>query len=191
VRAREGEAQAREELKRALSEQTDLARTDYLTQVSNRRNFFQLAERELALGERHRHAVSIVLLDIDHFKAINDRFGHDLGDEVLKSAAKAMKESLRSTDTLARYGGEEFIVLLPYTDSSEAGQVAQHLRAAIAHCRVVAGSGIAEVTISAGVATARPGETIDALVRRADDALYAAKSTGRNRVVIAADGDDM
>jgi len=191
VRAREGEAQAREELKRALLEQTDLARTDYLTQVSNRRNFFQVAERELALGKRHRHAVSIVLLDIDHFKAINDRFGHELGDEVLKSAAKAMKESLRSTDTLARHGGEEFIVLLPYTNSPEAGQVAHHLCAAVANCRVVAGAGIAEVTISAGVATARPGDSIDALVKRADHALYAAKSTGRDRVVIAADGDDV
>lgn len=191
VRAREGEAQARAELERTLREQTELARTDYLTQAASRREFFQVAERELALARRHDHAVSVVLLDIDHFKAINDRYGHDFGDQVLKSAVTAMKESLRSTDTLARYGGEEFVVLLPYTGSTQAGQVAEHLRTAVAARRVVAGSGVAEaVTISAGVATLRPGDSVDTLLRRADNAMYAAKAAGRDRVVIAADEVD-
>ncbi len=190
VRAREAERQAKVELERALLEQMDHARTDYLTQVANRRHFFEIAEHELALAMRHRHVVSVVLLDIDHFKAINDRYGHETGDKVLQHAAQAMKEALRTTDVLARHGGEEFVVLLPHTDSPAAGLVAEHLRAAVSDCRIATDLETSELTISAGVATARRGESIDSLVRRADEALYAAKSAGRNRVVIAADTDD-
>lgn len=191
VRAREAEAQAKAELAQALLEQTEHAQTDYLTQVWNRRYFFQQAEYEIALAKRHRHELSVVVVDIDHFKAINDRYGHDAGDEVLKRTAQAMKKALRSTDILARHGGEEFVVLLPHTDSSAAGLVAEHLRAAVSDCRTEINLGITQVTICAGVAAARRGDSVDSLVRRADDAMYIAKSTGRNRVVIAADeGND-
>lgn len=187
VRAVDSERRAKVELERALLEQTELARVDPLTRVSNRRHFYEMAEHELALADRHDYAISVVVLDLDHFKAVNDRYGHAGGDELLKDVARAMKMELRSTDVLARHGGEEFAVLLPHTESAAAGLVAEHLCAAISECRVAIDAGADEQTASAGVATARRAESIDSLVRRADEALYAAKSLGRNRVVVAAD----
>lgn len=190
VRAVESERRAKTELERALLEQTALARVDPLTRVSNRRHFYEMAEHELALADRHDYAISVIMLDLDHFKAVNDRYGHAAGDELLKDVAQAMKKELRSTDVLARHGGEEFAVLLPHTDSAAAGLVAEHLRAAITACRVAIDAGADEQTASAGAATARRAESIDSLVRRADEAMYAAKSLGRNRVIIAADPPD-
>ncbi|MBZ0114439.1 MAG: diguanylate cyclase [Thermoanaerobaculia bacterium] len=190
VRAREAERRAKAELEKALLEQTEHARTDFLTQVWNRRHFFELATHELALATRHQQALSVVLLDIDSFKAINDRYGHEVGDEVLQHVAQAMKTALRDTDILARHGGEEFVVLLPFTDSPAAGLVAENLRAAASGFRVENEARITEVTISAGVAAARRGDSVDSLVSRADHAMYTAKSTGRNRVVVAPDEDD-
>ena len=190
VRSREAEQLAMAKLEQALLEQTEQAQTDFLTQVWNRRHFFQLATHELALSKRHQQALSVVLLDIDFFKVVNDRYGHEVGDEVLQHVAQAMKNALRDTDILARHGGEEFVVLLPFTDSQAAGLVGENLRTAAADCRIVTELGIAEVTLSAGVAAARPGDTVDSLVSRADRAMYTAKSTGRNRLVIAPDQDD-
>lgn len=190
VRARKAEREAKAALERALLEQTENAKTDYLTQVANRRHFFEVLQRELALAVRHRHPISIVLVDIDHFKAINDRYGHETGDEVLRRVAQAMKGALRATDTLARHGGEEFIVLLPYTDLAAAGVVAGHLRAAVADCGIATELDGIAATASIGVATAHDGDSIETLLRRADDAMYAAKSAGRNRVVIAPAPED-
>lgn len=185
VRAAESERRAKAELERALQEQTELAQIDPLTRASNRRHFYRMAEHELALAYRHRHALSVVLLDLDDFKSINDRFGHAVGDELLREVAQAMRTTLRATDVLARHGGEEFVVLLPHTDSASAGLVAEHLRAAVSACRI--STGAVAPTTSAGVATARDGDTIDSLVRRADQAMYAAKALGRDRVAIAAE----
>lgn len=185
VRAVESERRAKVELERALLEQTELAQVDPLTRVSNRRHFYQMAEHELALSGRHEYAISVIVLDLDHFKTVNDRYGHAAGDELLRDVAQAMRRELRSTDVLARHGGEEFAVLLPHTDSAAARVVAEHLCAAVSSCRVATQAGAAAQTASAGVATSRRDESIDSLVRRADEAMYAAKSLGRSRVVVA------
>lgn len=185
VQAVESERRAKVELERALLEQTELAQVDPLTRVSNRRHFYQMAQHEMALADRHEYEISVVVLDLDHFKAVNDRYGHAVGDELLRDVAQAMKAVLRGTDVLARHGGEEFAALLPHTDSAAARVVAEHLCAAISSCRVATELGGDAPTASSGVATARRDESIDSLVRRADEAMYAAKSLGRNRVVVA------
>lgn len=187
VRALESERQTKIELERALQVQTRLAEVDPLTRVANRRHFQRMAAHELALASRHGHAVSVIVLDLDHFKEVNDRYGHAAGDELLKDVAQALGRQLRSTDVLARHGGEEFVVLLPHTDSAAAGVVAEHLRAEVAACRICADTEAGGQTVSAGVATARCDESLDSLVLRADQAMYAAKSLGRNRVVVAAE----
>jgi diguanylate cyclase (GGDEF)-like protein len=166
---------------RAEAELRHLAMFDPLTQVLNRRAFVGLAERELGRAAREGRPFAALMLDIDRFKGVNDRFGHQAGDRVLADFAARVKACARASDLVCRYGGEEFCVLLPATGLAEARTVAERMRAAIAASPM---GGLTEpVTVSIG-AVACPGAwSLDALLGRADAALYAAKGTGRNRVV--------
>ncbi|MCA1712512.1 MAG: sensor domain-containing diguanylate cyclase [Actinobacteria bacterium] len=159
-----------------------LAATDGLTKIANRRTFESTLEREVARATRSAEHLSLVMIDIDHFKRLNDEHGHQSGDEVLRNVAAALSCECRDFDTPARYGGEEFAVVLPGCGPEEAFVIAERLRAAVA-----AAPGVVPITASAGVAT-YPGHAGDAdtLVRAADDALYDSKRAGRNRTSVSA-----
>jgi diguanylate cyclase (GGDEF)-like protein/PAS domain S-box-containing protein len=156
-----------------------LAKHDHLTGLYNRQFAGECFARQMKRAARYARPWSIVLFDIDHFKAVNDTYGHTLGDEVLKGIARTGNAHLREADVFVRWGGEEFLVIAPETDLEGAHRIAEKLRAAIAQLRI---PGVQPVTASFGVAQYRSGETTEKLVTRADDALYAAKSNGRNRV---------
>ncbi|WP_295388351.1 diguanylate cyclase [uncultured Thiodictyon sp.] len=155
------------------------AATDVLTGAWNRRYFEQTVADEMKRVARRGEPLSLVLLDIDHFKSINDRFGHLSGDQVLVQLCQLVRAHLRAADVFARWGGEEFVILLPHCQAADAGRLAEQLRALIADHPF---SAVGTVTCSFGVAQRRPAETRDAWLKRADDALYAAKAGGRNRV---------
>ena len=157
-----------------------LARTDALTGLANRRSF---VEQVNALAAAHRGA--ILMIDIDHFKRINDGHGHDIGDATLRAVAATLRDALRPGDVLARWGGEEFIALLPDRDCSDALGVAESLRSAIAGVVVAVADGTLALTASIGVATHTATQALDDSIRNADRALYQAKQQGRNRVVAA------
>lgn len=161
-----------------LAETEKLARTDPLTALPNRRQFFRSGEAALAASRGSGQPLSLLALDVDHFKRINDQGGHQLGDTVLREVAQCCRASLRNTDLAARIGGEEFALLLPATDLAQAQQLAERLRQEIAALQLPAA-----VTVSIGCAelSAEMG-SVDALLARADEALYAAKENGRNRV---------
>jgi len=165
----------------AVLQQT--ARTDYLTQLPNRRAMIQILDNEAARFERAAHPFSLVLLDIDHFKAINDSFGHDGGDEILVNIAERMRAWMREKDVLARWGGEEFLILLSDTGVDSAADQAERLRAAIEAETFSIQQGETRITASLGVAGYIQAESIDSCIKDADIALYRAKSGGRNRVV--------
>lgn len=157
------------------------ASTDGLTGIANRRNFDVTLDRYLARAVGTLEPVSLVLLDIDPFKRLNDEHGHQVGDDVLQQVAALLVEHARLIDVPARYGGEEFAVVLPECDQAEALVVADRLRSAIA-----AAPGMTPVTVSAGVATfPQHAATGEGLIRAADEALYIAKGAGRDRVVAA------
>ncbi len=163
-----------------------LAITDPLTKIFNRRHFYTLASQELERSSRYNHPASIIMVDIDHFKNINDTFGHLIGDQMLESIARIFQQNLRKVDILARYGGEEFILLLPETQNEQAFQTAERLRLAIEDFHIPVKEKKAKVTLSLGIACSMPGENLalDKLLERADQALYAAKESGRNRACI-------
>jgi diguanylate cyclase (GGDEF)-like protein/PAS domain S-box-containing protein len=164
----------------------DLATKDELTDLYNRRHFIELAEIELSRSRRKSAPTSLAMLDIDHFKLVNDHFGHAVGDRALFELARAMKETLRGSDVSARIGGEEFVVLLPETNLEGALAVTERLRERVGRSEIPIGDGrVAKITVSAGVAELQPTEGLDALLKRADDALYAAKEQGRNRSVVS------
>lgn len=149
-------------------------RTDPLTGASNRRGMDEALNNQLAMSARYKTQFSIVLLDIDHFKKINDEQGHLQGDRILQKTARVIDEAIRETDVLARFGGEEFMIILPQTDLAGAGVFGERVRTRIAEQL--------PVTTSGGVATVAPGDTAETLLARADAALYRAKSAGRNRI---------
>jgi diguanylate cyclase (GGDEF)-like protein len=159
-----------------------LAATDGLSKIANRRTFESTLEREVARATRSAEHLSLVMIDIDHFKRLNDEHGHQSGDEVLRNVAAALSCECRDFDTPARYGGEEFAIVLPGCGPDEALLIAERLRRAVA-----AAPGVVPITASAGVAT-YPGHAGDAdtLVRAADDALYESKRAGRNRTTVSA-----
>jgi len=166
------------ELLRAQSELIEQVRMDALTGLANRTHGEQLIEQHLKLAVRHAQPWSVIMVDIDRFKACNDRHGHRVGDEILQVIGRKMHRALRDTDTPIRWGGEEFLLLLPYTDHEAALQVAQRLHAALKRYKhPEAGS----ITMSMGVATYRDGDQAKPLIERADQALYRAKRNGRNR----------
>lgn len=159
------------------------AKTDALTGISNRREFDATAHREIARARRQGDTVSLLLMDIDSFKSINDAHGHMAGDRILKIVAGACASHLREIDLLARYGGDEFAILLPGTDLNGARVVAERIREALEQLVIaVEGGRLLPLTVSLGVVELDDmPEDLDELVKRADDALYRAKQTGRNR----------
>lgn len=170
---------AEEQLRRA-------AMIDDLTGLLNRRAFLAALEVEISRATRSGGQMGVALIDLDHFKRINDRFGHQGGDDTLRKFADVARKTVRATDAIGRLGGEEFAVLMCNSDSIQSGLAAERLREAIArrHFNLPSGA-LVPVTISVGVADFRPGETGQALLQRADDALYEAKSSGRNRTRLA------
>ena len=159
--------------------------TDQLTGVSNRARFYELAEAEYARWKRFRQPLSALMIDIDHFKRINDTYGHAAGDEVLKQVAVSLQTGLRSIDVIGRLGGEEFAILLPSIDLEGAEMVAERLRRTIAGLSPISDGTAIPVTISVGVAQISGGaREFDGLLKAADAALYGAKQGGRNKVVV-------
>jgi len=183
-RAKEALEVANRELGEALASEQLAARTDYLTGVCNRRHFFDLAAHAFDVSRRYRHPLSIILFDVDHFKQINDSWGHQIGDEILKRVARIAGDCLRDADVIARYGGEEFIVLLPESSATQAMIVAERIREGLAARGIDTGKGTVQVTVSAGIADALSEDALDSLIRRADQALYQAKEAGRNRTMM-------
>lgn len=158
---------------------------DQLTGAFSRGYLFEQLEQQLALRQRHNTAGSIVMFDLDHFKRINDAYGHPVGDRALKEAVSAVAAQLREGDVLARVGGEEFLILLPMTDIHAAAQLAERLRQTLASASVTEGNDTIHLPASFGVAELRDGETTGNWLQRVDNALYQAKADGRNRVAIA------
>jgi diguanylate cyclase (GGDEF)-like protein/PAS domain S-box-containing protein len=172
TRQREVEAQLRE-----------LATHDSLTGVFNRRHFFDVAERELARAERYAHPLSLAMVDLDHFKHINDAYGHATGDHVLRLFADACRNELREIDVIARHGGEEFVVLFIETPQTVAISVCERVRRAVELLAFSTPDGTeGRFTISIGVVERHDGESLVAMLRRADENMYAAKDAGRNRL---------
>jgi diguanylate cyclase (GGDEF)-like protein len=161
-----------------------LATTDALTGVSNRHQLFARGETELPLALRHGRPLSGLMLDIDSFKAVNDLYGHDVGDQVLRSVAELLSSNSRREDIVARYGGEAFIVVLPETDPEAAGtHMAERIRASLEQTVIQTTHGPLRVTASIGIAPVTPNtSSLLEVIQRADQALYAAKHSGRNRV---------
>jgi diguanylate cyclase (GGDEF)-like protein len=174
--------QAETELRHVKQEMEHLAHTDALTELPNRRYFMRRLQEEAARLKRNGRDLSVILLDLDHFKEVNDTYGHETGDEVLRGVARIICQCIRGCDVAARLGGEEFALLLPETPLEDACRVGERIRAAIeAHVVTVHPKGSFSITASAGVATAGTGGRWDPL-KRADRALYRAKDAGRNAV---------
>lgn len=176
---------ANRNLQLALTREQEAARTDELTGLNNRRHFFDFASQLFEVARRYRQPLSAVMLDLDHFRRINDSYGHQAGDEVLRLLTRTVAPHLRAADVFARYGGEEFVLLLPDTDAQYARRLVERIRLAVASQRLETGRGAVAVTFSAGIAGMGDDDVrIEAVIRRADQALYAAKAGGRNRALI-------
>jgi diguanylate cyclase (GGDEF)-like protein len=164
-----------------------LATTDPLTGALNRRHFMELMTREQRRAERYNAVFSILMVDIDHFKRVNDTHGHQVGDQAIQAMSQAGVKALRPTDLLARYGGEEFIITLTHTDQEGAAKVAERLREAVSQIELQTEQGVLKFTISVGVATFYKRSLLEEVIAKADQALYQAKTSGRNRVCLAPD----
>jgi diguanylate cyclase (GGDEF)-like protein len=162
-----------------------LATTDPLTGASNRGHLMERADEEFQRAKRYQTPLSVLMLDIDHFKKVNDVYGHQAGDQALKQIVKIAQASMRQSDLFGRYGGEEFMALLTHTDEPSAMRVAENLCKTLAGLAIQNHKGPIHLTVSIGVSQARPGDLfLDEVIRRADESLYAAKQGGRNRVVL-------
>ncbi len=171
---------------RLFQEVQSLALTDPLTGLQNRRSIFELGRIEFSRAQRMNRPFCCMMLDLDHFKKVNDDYGHQVGDQVLQEFATLCQRSVRDVDFVGRYGGEELIIILPETDRDTAVQVAERLRTSISEQRTVINDKEVCVTVSIGVATKDENTPhIEALIARADQALYIAKHKGRNRVAIS------
>lgn len=160
-----------------------ISRVDALTGVVNRGYFYSLCRAEFSRAARHGLPTSLLMLDIDDFKGINDAYGHDAGDAVLVAFAKHCLRHLRSEDVFARTGGEEFAVLLPMTNLAEAALVAEKLRRTVERLDVVVSAHTVNATVSIGAAELMAADSVESVIKRADQNLYAAKAAGRNTVV--------
>lgn len=166
-----------------------MAITDELTGLYNRRHFFEQAEHVLDLAVRHKRPLSLALLDVDHFKKVNDTHGHLVGDQVLRQMGALLQEMGRKSDVLARYGGEELILLMPETDRDGAMRAADKIRQAVESMEIkLDAGGTLKITASVGVALYQPASTVQQFIEAADLALYQAKHSGRNRVELSATG---
>jgi diguanylate cyclase (GGDEF)-like protein len=162
----------------------NLAIRDSLTDLFNHRHIMDLVNHEFERVGRYQNAFSVLMIDLDHFKRINDQHGHPAGDAVLREMALLLRDQLRATDSLGRYGGEEFVAVLPHTGAEEARQTAERIRYQVQQRRFHAGDSEVRLSVSVGMATCpAPGVgSSEALLREADKALYRAKEAGRNRV---------
>ena len=169
---------------RLFTETQRLAITDGLTDVFNRRYLLELAEKEMERSRRHGRYLSAILFDLDHFKEVNDRFGHPMGDLVLKKITQLCRSSIRTTDLLGRYGGEEFLIIASETGQEQAIEIAERFRKRVEDFSLTTEAGILKLTISLGVGTFQPGsdQALDDLIKSTDNALYVAKALGRNCV---------
>lgn len=158
------------------------ANTDPLTEIDNRRKFIQLTENELKRYLRHKHNFTVLMLDIDDFKKVNDSFGHNVGDVVIKTVANMINDTLRESDCFARWGGEEFIIMLPESSLKGGCRVAEKIVSLIANHSF---DKVGTVTISIGLTTTIESDSdIDQIIKRADEALYKAKAAGKNQYMI-------
>jgi len=183
--AKESLEEANRKLEQTLEHTQLLARTDSLTDLYNYRHFLEMASREFRASIRYQRLLTILMLDVDHFKRINDTFGHPAGDKVLVMVAQTTVAKLRDVDLLARYGGDEFIILLPQTSAEQALPVAERILETVAALRIESDKGPLSVTLSIGIAemSREPvDECVESIVQRADKALYLAKAEGRNRI---------
>jgi two-component system cell cycle response regulator len=175
-----------------LQEQLDrVSRTDELTQLFNRRHGTQRLTEEMARSNRYEGGLAVVLLDVDHFKRVNDTHGHQAGDEVLVAVSQRLIDATRATDCAIRWGGEEFLVMFPETSLEEAAVIVERFRAHLGTEPVSVLDGVLrlDITASGGVSELEPGDTLESLVARADGALYRAKETGRNRLLLSSGGE--
>ena len=173
-------------LQEALREVEENSRRDAMTGLYGRQYFMEQAKKEFSRAKRYNTSFSILLIDLDHFKNINDTYGHLAGDEVLQSFAERMSATLRNVDLAGRYGGEEFVLLLPSTDLEGAATVAERIRAVAADYKVPTSSGELPISCSVGVAQfSQTDSDLNGLLERADKALYVAKNEGRNQVKLS------
>jgi diguanylate cyclase (GGDEF)-like protein/PAS domain S-box-containing protein len=186
-RTKEILAAANHALQTALIHEQQLAQTDALTSIHNRRYLYELAEHEFEIAMRYQQPLSVIMFDIDHFKKVNDTFGHAMGDLILQRVAQIACAELRSADVIGRYGGEEFVAILPMTNAQQAYPLAERIREGTAALRVPTEKGEATVTLSIGIVEMTHGaqtESLDALIRAADATMYSAKQAGRNQTKI-------
>lgn len=174
------------EVRAILAQAHELANTDVLTFLPNRRKIIASLQEEVIRSNRYGTALSISILDLDHFKNVNDTYGHTTGDEVLRSVAARLREQIRHPDTIGRYGGEEFLIVLPNSQIQAAAEQASRLCQQIRKTSIDANTHVLSVTISVGVAQFRVGqENWEGFLHRADEALYEAKNAGRDRWMVA------
>lgn len=185
-RTKESIEQINHSLRRAFEREQIASRTDALTGVFNRRYFFELLEYEFAASQRYNRPLSLVMFDVDYLKKINDTYGHQAGDEMLRKTTQVVGNELRDSDVLSRYGGDEFVILLSNSDEHEAAKVLQRIHSKIRAAQMVWGEHQLGITISAGIASMHSDvENADQLVNLADQALYKAKNAGRNQMSIS------
>lgn len=177
--------QRTKELKNANKKLLEISSVDFLTNIPNRRYFFEVGNKSFHLAKREKHPLSIIYIDIDHFKSINDNYGHNIGDEILKLVSSKMNKLIRKSDILARTGGEEFTILLNNTDKENAFILAEKLRTTIENSCYRDKEFEIQVTISLGISELQnDDEELDSIISRADKALYRAKNESRNKTVI-------
>jgi diguanylate cyclase (GGDEF)-like protein len=170
------------ELKEANATITRLAATDELTGLANRRSFNESLTASLSAARRHNLPLSLIMIDLDHFKMINDTLGHSQGDLILQAFAELLNQLIRTEDVAARWGGEEFTIILPHTDSEAAAALAERIRIAFEQHSI--GNIPIDLSASFGVVELSEDDDVELLIRRADDAMYCAKAQGRNQVVV-------
>jgi diguanylate cyclase (GGDEF)-like protein len=167
-------------LRLAHAHERELARTDDLTGVINRRSFFEASQQEINRARRHRHPFTVAYMDVDDFKLINDRYGHSIGDTVLRSVTQTIKNNIREIDVVARLGGDEFVILMPETGEAAAQAVVSRVHQNIMNTMREYGW---PITLSIGVVTwTTPPRTVDVMLKQADDAMYEVKNSGKNHV---------
>ena len=177
-----------EVLRKNLQEVTNEAQRDFLTGLFNRKVFDRMMDDLTHYAFTEKKPLSLLMIDVDHFKHFNDEYGHLIGDEVLKMVARLLKDTVKGTDIVARFGGEEFAVILPHTPISGAQVVAENIRNGIASKELKhkeSGTSFGSVTVSVGIAAYGMNDSVPTLIRRADEAMFAAKREGRNRVCCA------
>ena len=171
-------------LQTSLVREQELGRTDPLTGINNRRCLLESAEHEFEVAARYQHPLTVMMFDVDHFKKVNDIFGHTVGDQMLQEVTRIAGRELRTADILGRYGGEEFIIILPMTRSEQAYALAERIREGVAAIALPTPKGDVCVTLSIGIVEISPAEAVEDAFRRADQAMYDAKQKGRNRTEI-------